>query len=436
MTGVSGSGPASGSGSDAPHPLPAEWSRLALALDSIESKGDFATTKRYQLAPTPILQVDDEIFSLPLNDRDAKTIKELCQQAPFGKGNQTVVDPEIRQTWELGADRFRLTNPAWPAFFEGLLLNVCQNLGITGNVNASLHKLLLYEQGSFFKAHKDSQKAEGMVATLAICLPSKHEGGDVHLCHAGQHRTFNTSDSSLFDTTALAWFSDVTHEVEEVTSGHRLVLTYNIIHKSKPNLSANTFHEQLDTISAALAQCRLHGTGPDFDEKIYPLDHKYSRAGLSLHHLKGRDLAVCESLQSLCSQHEYYLLLAHITRKKSVENPEIYCKDPVRIEHYYELLNAPNGDALAKNIEFSVGQLLRDPYGDDRVEDNFEESEHLGNEESPEIFTYNDTAVVICPKMRLQSFLHLRGYVDVSNIVTMAMQDINENPSTACAEVL
>lgn len=51
-----------------------------------------------------------------------------------------------------------------------------------------------------------SEKAPGMFGTLVICLPSKHDGGDVHLTHSGQSRAFETAKSSEFDYSYIAWY--------------------------------------------------------------------------------------------------------------------------------------------------------------------------------------------------------------------------------------
>lgn len=40
---------------------------------------------------------------LPLSVRDAAAIKAEAQQAPFGKGEHTVVDKTVRDTWQLDA---------------------------------------------------------------------------------------------------------------------------------------------------------------------------------------------------------------------------------------------------------------------------------------------------------------------------------------------
>jgi hypothetical protein len=68
-----------------------------------------------------------------------------------------------------------------------------------------LYKLLLYEEGAHFKPHRDSEKAPGMFATLAICLPSQFEGGDLVLEFGDERLVWNSSASSLFKVSVAAW---------------------------------------------------------------------------------------------------------------------------------------------------------------------------------------------------------------------------------------
>jgi hypothetical protein len=56
-----------------------------------------------------------------------------------------------------------------------------------------------------------------MFGTLVICLPSPHTGGGVVLRHAGQEKTYKTSEAQ---PSILCWYSDVHHEVLPVTSGY------------------------------------------------------------------------------------------------------------------------------------------------------------------------------------------------------------------------
>lgn len=92
----------------------------------------------------------------------------------------------IRKTWEINACDVNLRNPQWAQWVQNSVLPMCaEQLGLLLEtrpfIHAELYKLLLYEEGAHFKPHRDSEKAPGMFATLAICLPSQFEGGDLVL---------------------------------------------------------------------------------------------------------------------------------------------------------------------------------------------------------------------------------------------------------------
>ncbi len=55
--------------------------------------------------------------------------------------------------------------------------SACEELGVPspGSVCAELYKLLLYKEGSFFRSHRDTEKADGMFGTRSIMLPSSYE---------------------------------------------------------------------------------------------------------------------------------------------------------------------------------------------------------------------------------------------------------------------
>lgn len=69
-----------------------------------------------------------------------------------------------------------------------------------------------------------------MFATVIIVLPSAYTGGQVILSHSSKRQTIDFSKDSFLSTALLAWYTDVKHEVKEVTSGYRLALSYNLIH--------------------------------------------------------------------------------------------------------------------------------------------------------------------------------------------------------------
>lgn len=77
-----------------------------------------------------------------------------------------------------------------------------------------------------------------MIASLVLIFPTPHEGGALAFRHQGKEWTFESS-KRLFESAThpsaetanlgyAAFFSDVEHEVFQVTSGHRVTITYNL----------------------------------------------------------------------------------------------------------------------------------------------------------------------------------------------------------------
>jgi hypothetical protein len=100
-----------------------------------------------------------EPIGLPLEEPDAQRIIASCHEAPFGKAIDTIVDPNIRRTWELNADGLESQHgDEWAEFVEGLVPVICHSLGIDEEVvkgRAEVYKLLLYEEGAHFKPHTE-----------------------------------------------------------------------------------------------------------------------------------------------------------------------------------------------------------------------------------------------------------------------------------------
>jgi hypothetical protein len=82
---------------------------LAKALkNEFTFKGSFSYYKTHDRAPNPCMRIDDfGPLGLPLNPREAKCLIGICTQAPFGKNERTIVDKEVRDTWELSPDKVR-----------------------------------------------------------------------------------------------------------------------------------------------------------------------------------------------------------------------------------------------------------------------------------------------------------------------------------------
>jgi hypothetical protein len=115
-----------------PDPAKTAWlGRLKEALDNIQSQGEFAHFEVHKSSPHPGLQVGGHHdIPLPLVPRDAETIKSYCQQAPFGRKDETVLDLSVRKTWQLDHDEFTFANPEWDTFIGQTVQKLADSLGM------------------------------------------------------------------------------------------------------------------------------------------------------------------------------------------------------------------------------------------------------------------------------------------------------------------
>jgi hypothetical protein len=354
---------------------------LLACLDEVQAEGSFSAFHHANLYPNPGLHIHDHGFvGLPLAEKDAKAIASICHQAPFGLKDQTVVDTTVRRTWELNNTRFECQNPAWPVYVENLARRLTSALGVSVPARAEIYKMLLYEKGAFFKPHKDTEKVPGMFGTLVICLPSHHEGGEVWLSHAGMTTTLDTSATSRFDLTTLAWYSDVTHEVKPLTSGDRLVLTYNLVQDNPlQKQAASLLTRNRERLATSLIKCR--NTLINQSSFIYLLDHNYTEASLRLEKLKGRDAAVGQYLNHVCTPNGFYFFLANMTGS---------FRDEDRNDIYLHRVISPAGCMFSCNTRIDKDNILQDEAfsGDCDSED---EEEFTGNEHMPAEYRYHRT---------------------------------------------
>ena len=189
--------------------------KLLKALGGVDRPSAVCTSGDWPLT-MPGLEVGElGALSLPLGKTQARKLIKQCRQAPYGKGMETLVDTDVRRTWELDPDQFQLTNPKWEELVEEIVANVQRELGLEDRkLTAHLYKLLVYEKGGFFLPHRDGEKLDRMVATLVIVLPSVCEGGELILSHDGwQYEIQFTGAASGYELSYAAFYADCQHEV-------------------------------------------------------------------------------------------------------------------------------------------------------------------------------------------------------------------------------
>lgn len=74
------------------------------------------------------------------------------------------------------ATRYNSCCAGWQDYLNKLTNKVATGLGVSSEitVQAQLYKLLLHQAGDYFAAHRNTEKAPGMFATMTILLPSQH----------------------------------------------------------------------------------------------------------------------------------------------------------------------------------------------------------------------------------------------------------------------
>ena len=259
---------------------------LKHALSDVGS-GSFITSDSYHIGVNPGLEVlGVGPVGLPMS---ADIVKNIIQ------ANASSYESTPQKAWELNEGQFFLRNPTWDEQIAKLLKAAVSGLGLKADptqVRAELHNLMLYGEGAAFLPRQDSGKADGMFGTLVVSLPSKHEGGDVVASYEGRSQTFSSSLGSDFGFSYAAWYSNITHEMKPVTSGYRIVLTYNLIHHPSAKLlsQASTLTKLISLLESWANLCKK--VLPTLDQPvrwfgdredvcptglIYMLDQKYKR---------------------------------------------------------------------------------------------------------------------------------------------------------------
>ncbi|WP_345509369.1 2OG-Fe(II) oxygenase [Phytohabitans houttuyneae] len=186
---------------------------------------------------------------------------------------------------------------------------------------AEFHSMLVYAPGQFFAPHQDSEKADTMIGTMVVTLPSVSTGGVLVVEHAGQTATYRSSKESL---SFVAFYADCRHHVRPVTSGYRVVLTYNLLLKGD-TVVASAGRADPDR-ATELAGC-LNDHFGDSDEPrrlVYLLDHEYTQRALSWARLKGDDASRAALVRAAAHEAdcEVALALAEVHETWSTEDAE------------------------------------------------------------------------------------------------------------------
>ena len=303
--------------------------QLEELLHSVERPGDFQVHGRV-FAAMPKLEVAEVgLLSFPVPDFQVRALIEVAERAPYGKGTATLVDRSVRDCWQIDAALIRMGGGGWPDTFREILEAVTTGLGCpSGSLHAKPYKLLIYEAGGFFAAHRDSEKADGMIGTLSISLPTEGAGGELIVRHRGHEVSLDMNASDPSELAYAAFYADCTHETRPVRQGCRLSLVFNL--NLRPDDTTTPRHapdhsDRIHSIREQLIRWRDDEYGPD--KLVWLLEHDYSEAGLSWDTLKNADSALAGVLKKAADQAdcEIHAAILHIEEQA---NPDYSRYDP------------------------------------------------------------------------------------------------------------
>ncbi len=453
-------------------------SALEKLLSDVRRPGDFFVQG---LLETPMPRVEVEgvgVISFPVPETQIQQLIQRATRAPYGRGEETIVDESVRKVWQLPASQVRLGGKAWEKTFSRILATVVDGLGCAeAKVSAELYKLLVYDAGGFFKAHRDTEKAGGMFGTLVVVLPSAHRGGELVIRHAGREAVTDLSSEEFSELKFVAFYADCEHEVRPVTEGQRVCLVYNLIQlpggKAQEPLSAPLYSSEISAADKMLKEAFAMSAAPA--KLAWLLEHQYSPAGLSFAGLKGEDAALAKVLRAAaeragCAVH---LGIVHIEEtgpaepdydssaysgsrwrqydEDGVEDDDASSEDFEVIEvsdgsqHIDQWVNVQDEAVAYGKLPLEEGEVLPAGALDDEDPDEQRLMEATGNEGASFERSYHRAALVIWPRERFAGVLlqagvsaalpHLAERLQAGdkNAATIAEQIIEtwENPPTA-----
>jgi 2OG-Fe(II) oxygenase superfamily len=299
---------------------------LEQLLAKVQRPGDFVAHGIAEV-PMPKLEVDGVgTISFPVLDRQVREIIQQSELAPYGLGEQTLTDTSVRKVWQLPPNTVRLGSKSWMASLRHIIDQAAVRLGCEpAAVSAEFYKMLVYDQGSFFATHRDTEKSDGMFGTLVIVLPSAHRGGELVIRHAGREVTVDVSMAETSELAFIAFYADCQHEVRPLIEGNRVCLIYNLVQvrgekSGRSSLTAPLYDAEVVTAAKLITEAMSR---PQVPAKIvWLLEHQYSPDGLSFSGLKNADAAQAKVLlqAATLARCVVHLGIVHIEESGSAES--------------------------------------------------------------------------------------------------------------------
>ena len=172
----------------------------------------------------------------------------------------------------------------------------------------------------------------------------------------------------------------MTHEVNPITSGHRVVLTYNVINDSRsaPLPAAANLEEDSDSkLRSVLRQWSANNVRTDYkfeevDFLCHYLAHQYTERSLSLSRMVGEDLHWVRRAAHAAEQADCVVYLATFERKRVSDcgdggsefgsdygsNPEFRVEDEIEDDWTLQKVVTLDGTHVAEDVPIDNREMI------------------------------------------------------------------------------
>ncbi|GAM24046.1 hypothetical protein SAMD00019534_072210 [Acytostelium subglobosum LB1] len=397
--------------------------------------------------PMPRIEIKDVgVLSFPVPQVQIQSMIERATRAPFGRGTETITDLNVRRVWQIQNTDINITGKPFQTFFTSITNSIKESMGLTNDtVTAELYKLLVYDKGSFFLPHRDSEKADNMFGTLVLSLPCPHRGGDLVINHSGRDEVVSLENDSMSTIKWTAFFADCRHEVKPVTEGNRVCLVYNLLRSGGRNVQINAasepitqafnqvfgrvnnddannndnnyYQSNLKTTTSVASTSNVFDDDDEYiyedededdaistsnipEKLVYSLDHVYSKSNFTLESLKGNDATLARTLLAFSNESMIKLGLAFIQiwEHGPLDHSDDYDETKVPSDTKIILKDVKDmetGAIIERDIRLRTKEIMPSGCIDD-LRPYFEEAhEDTGNEGASFERLYRHSAIVI-----------------------------------------
>jgi hypothetical protein len=211
-------------------------------------------------------------------------LHRLGTDSKVGKGSETVLDKKVRSSKEYTGD-----GVYWDQQFSLLVKDHVTKLLAKMNAGELVaikpYKIVVYGKGDFFSEHMDSTHTPGQTMTAVVELCTDFEDGELMVDGKDMSGSGEQVKLMVFD-------HDLKHNVEEVTNGYRISITYDLVVDSVtpvPSVEEKVMSSVVDRLKAlGVKRCGFFCTQRYFEDQK----------------LKGADARVVEAFKPLVSKIE------------------------------------------------------------------------------------------------------------------------------------